>query len=133
MKHLKLSFLLLFLFSCQDDVSVEYSLPTPEGLIHWDILKIEGENVAMINDTLKLNVFCPRVSSCDNVVELMSDSYGREIFIKAFGFITSDSHCLWHAMPKVMQFNFIPKKKGVYVLHFIKRDETKINFPVIVK
>ena len=134
MKKAVIFILSLFLLSCEkENVEIEYSLPTPEGLIHWDIIKVEGENTVSINDTLILDVYCPRTSSCDNIVQLLSDDYGKRILIKAFGFTNNDSHCLWFAIPQVVPYEFIPDKKGVYTLEFIKRDETKINFTIYAK
>jgi hypothetical protein len=124
------SLLSLFILSCQkDDVIIEYSLPTPEGLIQWDILKVEGENSVNVNDTLRLDVYCPRASSCDWISLLLSDDYGNRIFVKAFG-STNIGPCMWFALPQVIRYEFVPKKKGVYTLEFIKRDETIIKFTV---
>lgn len=125
------SLLSLFILSCQkDDVKIEYSLPTPKGLIQWDILKVEGENFVNVNDTLRLDVYCPRATSCDYISLLLSDDYGNRIFVKAFGNTDTHSPCLMFALPQVIQYEFVPKKKGVYNLEFIKRDETIINFTV---
>ena len=125
--------LFLLVLSCQkDDVGSEYSLPTPEGLIQWDILKVEGENSIGVNDTLKLDVYCPRSSSCDYVSQLLSDEYGNRIFIKAFGNTHQNTPCLMFAVPQVIQYKFVSTQEGIFALEFIKSDEAKIIFKVRV-
>lgn len=124
-------FLILFLFaiilSCgENDIGVEYSQSTPEGLVHWDILKVEGDSTVAINDTLILEVYCPRTTSCDNVYQLLPDQYGNRILMKAFGNTRTDSPCLMFALPQVIRFDFVPNKKGVFTFEFIKRDNSKI-------
>ncbi len=134
MKKSVIFILSLFLLSCEKDYSkIEFSLPTPEGLTHWDIIKVEGEHTLSINDTLILNVYCPRTSSCDNVVQLLSDAYDKKNLIKALGYTNRNSHCLWFAMPQVVPYEFIPDQKGIYTLEFIKTDETRIDFTIYVK
>ena len=131
MKKLAVLILTLCILSCQkNDGKIEFSLPTPEGLIQWDILKVEGENNVSVNDTLVLDVYCPRSNSCDYISLLLSDDYGSRILVKAFGNTDTDSPCLMFAIPQVIQYKFVPRKKGVYMLEFIKRDETTINFAV---
>ncbi|WP_163711159.1 hypothetical protein [Mangrovibacterium lignilyticum] len=124
----------LLILSCQkDDSEIEFSLPIPDGLTHWDILKVGGENSVNVNDTLVLDVYCPRSSSCDYISQLLSDDYGNKILIEAFGHTNTESPCLMFALPQVLEYEFIPNKKGFYSLEFIKRDETKIIFTVDVK
>ncbi|NJO93130.1 MAG: hypothetical protein HC831_32345 [Chloroflexia bacterium] len=119
--------------SCQKDKKdIEYLLPTPEGLIAWDILKVEGENSIDVNDTLKLSVYCPRTSSCDFVTHLIPDEHGNRILVKAFGNTLKNSPCLWFALPQVIQYKIVSTKTGIFSLGFIKRDGTIINFTVKV-
>jgi len=132
MKKFVVFIFFLLILRCKKD-DLEYSLRTPEGLTHWDILKVEGENLVHVNDTLILDVFCPRGSSCDHISQLLSDDYGNRILVKAFGYTNTDSPCLMHAVPQILKYEFIPNKKGLYSLEFIKRDETKIIFSVNVK
>lgn len=134
MKKLLAFGLFLVFLSCQkDNNEIEYSLPSPEGLIHWDILKVEGENSVNVTDTLILDVYCPRSSSCDYITQLLSDEHGNRILVKAFGNTRENSPCLMFAIPQVLKYEFIPSKRGVYILEFIKRDDTTINFTVNVK
>lgn len=132
-KLLALSLFLLFLSCQKDNIEIEYSLLTPEGLIHWDILKVEGKNSVSITDTLRLDVYCPRASSCDYITHMLSDEHGNRIFVKAFGNTRENSPCLMFALPQVLKYEFIPNKKGVFILEFIKRDDTKISFTVDVE
>ena len=134
---MKILLILLFsilLFSCQKDKrNIEYSMPTPQGFLEWVILKVEGENSIDINDTLKLNVYCPRTSSCDYVSHLLPDKHGNRILVKAFGNTLKDSPCLWFFLPQVVQYKFVSDRAGIFTLGFIKRDGTIINFTVNVK
>ena len=134
MKKAVVLILSLLILSCQkDDMKIEYSLPTPEGLIQWDILKVEGENSINVNDTLVLDVYCPRASSCDYISVLQSDDYGSKILVKAFGNTDTDSPCLLFALPQVIIYKFVADKEGVYTLEFIKRDDTVITFKINAK
>lgn len=133
MNKLLVLILLIVFLSCQKDKKdIDYSLPTPEGLLEWDILKVEGENSVAIHDTLKLNVYCPRTSSCDYVSHLIPDEHEKRILVKAFGNTLKDSPCLWFALPQVVQYKFVSNKAGIFSLGFIKRDGTIINFAVNV-
>lgn len=123
----------MFLLGCEkDNLEVEFSLPTPEGLVHWDILEVEGENSININDTLVLEVSFPRSSSCDYITHMLSDEHGKTILVKGFGNTRLNSPCLMFAIPQILQYEFIPNSKGIYRLEFIKKDETKIIHTVNV-
>lgn len=132
-RNLIILFTVIFFMSCdKDNMETEFSLPTPEGLIHWDILKVEGENSINLNDTLILEVFFPRSSSCDYITHMLSDEHGNTILVKGFGSTRKNSPCLWFALPQILQYEFIPNMKGIYNLEFIKKDETKITHTVNV-
>ena len=125
--------LILFTLSCQKtDVDIDYSLPTPEGLVHWDILKVEGKHSISLNDTLFLDVYCPRTTSCDYISQLLPNEHGNRILIKAFGNSRKNSPCLMFAFPQVLPYEFVPKNRGHFSLDFIKKDHTIIRFDVNV-
>lgn len=134
MKQVALILLMtLILISCEKTEKIEFSLPTPEGLVHWDILEVEGSNIVNVNQKLILDVYCPRSSSCDHVGLLLSDRYDNRTLIKAFGMTQTDTPCLWHAVPQKIQYEFTPDMKGTFVLEFIKKDNTVIKHYVTAK
>jgi len=104
------------------------SIDIPNGLVHWDIIKVEGQTSTLVNDTIVLNVYCPTSSGCDYVSEFISDKYGNTIFIKAFGSTRKNTACSQGAMPIVVKYKFASNSKGEFELRFIKRDYSVIKY-----
>ncbi|MFV0378726.1 MAG: hypothetical protein ACK5JD_15645 [Mangrovibacterium sp.] len=134
MKQIVAAVLLVFLLGCEkDELEFDYWLPTPEGLAHWEILKVEGERSVNLGETLILTVFCPRASGCDIISQVLSDEHDNRIFIKVFGRTITDLPCSTAAVPQIIDYEFTPNKKGIYRLEFIKKDGARIIVPVQVK
>jgi len=125
---MKKTILLLFttiiiISSCEKNNNIE----TPEGLVHWDIMKVEGQTSGFVNDTISFEVYCPSSSGCDYISEFLSDKNGNTVFIKAFGNTRKDTPCTMAALPIVAKFKFTSKSKGQFELQFIKRDNSVIK------
>lgn len=134
MKQVVLILLMTLTFiSCEKTEIIEFSLQTPEGLVHWDILEVKGANIVDVNQKLIIDVYCPRSSSCDYVGILLSDRYDNKILIKAFGKTQTDMPCLWYAVPQKIQYKFTPDMNDTFVLEFIKKDNTVIKHYVTAK
>jgi len=116
--------LCVLLLGCSE---FEFEIETPEGLQHWDIVKIEGPTESRLNQELTLRVIYPRSSGCDIVSELVSDRNGTAIYVKAFGYTVTDSPCTLAAVPGTINFTFVPDKRGRYVFKFINRDRSVIS------
>lgn len=119
--------LCVLLLGCSE---FEFEIETPEGLQHWDIVKIEGPTESRLNQELTLRVIYPRSSGCDVVSELLSDRNGTTIYLKAFGYTVTDSPCTLAAVPGTINFTFVPDKRGRYVFKFINRDRSVISHTV---
>ncbi len=126
----KVGFILILLiltqFGCE-----KFTLDTPEGLHHWDILKVEGPSSGSINQTISIDVTYPTSSGCDVVTEFLSDKHGKRVLIKAFGY-TTDGFCTQAAVPKVKEYEFSSNEKGEFILKFIRIDNTTINHYITI-
>ncbi len=126
-------FMALLLIGCEKSSDIEFSLPAPEGLVHWDVVRVEGLNTVNVNQIISLDVYYPTSSGCDYVSEFVSDRYDNRILIKAYGNTIVDSPCTLAAVPKKINYDFITDKKGTFTFEFINRDESVIKHYVIVK
>jgi hypothetical protein len=119
---------ILMLSGCEKKTNSDTNaIVTPEGLMHWDVLKVEGPTSGLVNDTILLDVYCPTSSGCDYISELLSDKSGNTVFIKAFGNTLKDSPCTLACTPIVAKYKFTSKSKGRFELQFIKRDNSVIK------
>ncbi|MCD6596714.1 MAG: hypothetical protein J7L04_03450 [Bacteroidales bacterium] len=126
-------FMALLLIGCEKSSDIEFSLPAPEGLVHWDVVRVEGLNTVNVNQIISLDVYYSTSSGCDYVSEFVSDRYDNRILIKAYGNTIVDSPCTLAAVPKKINYDFITDKKGTFTFEFINRDESVIKHYVIVK
>lgn len=121
------------LIGCEESVENSFKGVTPEGLVHWNVLNVEGPTIGEVNKAVTFNVSCPTTSGCDYVSTFVSDdSNGKTILIKAYGNTTKNSMCTLAAVPIVVKYEFTLRAKGQYVFKFINKDETiiKHNFTV---
>lgn len=125
---------ILILTGCEKKTNSDTNtIVTPEGLVHWDVIKVEGPTSGLVNDTILLDVYCPTSSGCDYISELLSDKNGNTVFIKAFGNTLQDSPCTLAAVPIVAKYKFISKSKGQFELEFIKRDNSVIKHSLTIQ
>ncbi len=104
-----------------------------EELVQWNIINVEGPTVGVLNQAVTFNVSCPTSSGCDYVSTFLSDdSNGKTILIKAYGGTTKNTMCTMAAMPIIVKYEFTPHEKGQYVLKFINKDESVIEYDLIV-
>ena len=103
------------------------NIETPEGLVNWDVIKVEGPTSALVNATISFDVYCPSSSGCDYISKFVSDKNGNTIFIKAFGNTQIDSPCTMAAVPIIAKYEFTSNLKGQFVLKFINRDNSVIK------
>ena len=125
---------IFLLTNCKKSENFEatFNEETPEGLFHWNVVKVEGPNTGLVNQIVTLNVSYPTSSGCDYVSQFVSDnSLGKTIRIKAYG-ATSDGPCTMDAVPKVIQYKFTPLVKGNYILTFINKNETEIKHSLTI-
>ena len=127
------TFLLLTIISlltgCEDSVENSFKGVAPEGLVHWNVLSVEGPTIGEVNKAITFNVSCPTTSGCDYVSNFVSDdSNGNTISIKAYGNTTKNSMCTLAAVPIVVKYEFTPHAKGQYMLKFINKDESIIKY-----
>jgi hypothetical protein len=122
--YILFSFLLL-LIGCEKDTH-----ETPDELTQWPIVMVKGPTSGYINQIITLDVYYPTSSGCDVVTELLSYKHDKTIFIIAYGYTITDSFCTLAAVPKVIEYEFIPEEGGIYTLHFISPDNTKINITI---
>jgi len=106
---------------------------SPEGLVHWNISKVEGPTSGLVNETISLDVYCPTSSGCDYISEFVSDKSGNNIDIKAFGNTLKDTNCTMAAVPLKVKYEFNPNSKGQFVLHFINRDNSVIKHHLTIQ
>ena len=134
-KTILLLFTTIFILSgCEKKNNIETNnIITPEGLVHWDVIRVEGQTSGLVNDTISFDVYCPSSSGCDYISEFVSDKDGNTIFIKAFGNTRQDSPCTMAAVPIVAKFKFISKSKGQFELQFIKRDNSVIKHSLTIQ
>ena len=119
---------ILVLSGCEKKNNIEPNIiETPEGLVHWDVIKVEGQTSGLVNDTILLDVYCPSSSGCDYISRFISNKNGNTIFIKAFGNTRTDTPCTMAAIPIVTKYKFSSKSKGQFELQFIKRDNSIIK------
>jgi len=133
MKHLLSVFLILVLVGCEQS---SFEIPTieePEGLIHWGILKVEGQSSGSADTPITLDVFCPTSSGCDYISKLSSANEGRTIYIKAFGGTLINSPCTMACVPIVAKYQFTPTSKGLYTFKFISGDDSIIEHRITVR
>jgi hypothetical protein len=131
---MKITILFLFttiiiLSSCEENNNIE----TPEGLVHWDIMKVEGQTSGLVNDSISFDIYCPSSSGCDYISEFVSDKDGNTVFIKAFGNTRQDTPCTMAAVPIVAKYKFISKSKGQFELQFIKKDNSIIKHSLTIQ
>jgi hypothetical protein len=125
---------IFILSSCEKKNNIETSnIITPEGLVHWDVIKVEGQTSGLVNDTISFDVYCPSSSGCDYISEFVSDINGNTVFIKAFGNTRQDSPCTMAAIPIVAKYKFISKSKGQFELQFIKKDNSVIKHSLTIQ
>jgi len=116
------------LIGCEESVENSFKGVAPAGLVHWNVLSVEGPTIVEVNKAITFNVSCPATSGCDYVSTFVSDdSNGNTILIKAYGNTTKNTMCTQAAVPIVVKYEFTPHAKGQYVLKFINRDETIIK------
>ena len=134
-KTILLLFTTIFILSgCEKKNNIETNnIITPEGLVHWDVIRVEGQTSGLVNDTISFDVYCPSSSGCDYISEFVSDKDGNTVFIKAFGNTRQDSPCTMAAVPIVAKFKFISKSKGQFELQFIKRDNSVIKHSLTIQ
>jgi hypothetical protein len=99
---------------------------TPEGLVHWDILNVEGPSTLLINQSGILEVLYPTSSGCDYVSEFVTVICGNNILVKAYGNTTQGTGCTAAAVPQRINYEFTPTEKGQFVFKFINRDNSII-------
>jgi hypothetical protein len=130
-KILLLIMTILILSGCEKknnfDIIEGLNIETPEGLVHWDVLKVEGQTSGLVNAIISFDVYCPSSSGCDYISKFVSDKNGNTIFIKAFGNTLKDSPCTMAAVPIIAKYEFTSNIKGQFVLKFIKRDNSVIK------
>ena len=134
-KTILLLFTTIFILSgCEKKNNIETNnIITPEGLVHWDVIRVEGQTSGLVNDTILFDVYCPSSSGCDYISEFVSDKDGNTIFIKAFGNTRQNSPCTMAAVPIVAKYKFISKSKGQFELQFIKRDNSVIKHSLTIQ
>ena len=134
-KTILLLFTTIFILSgCEKKNNIETNnIITPEGLVHWDVIRVEGQTSGLVNDTISFDVYCPSSSGCDYISEFVSDKDGNTIFIKAFGNTRQNSPCTMAAVPIVAKYKFISKSKGQFELQFIKRDNSVIKHSLTIQ
>lgn len=116
------------LIGCEESVENSFKGVAPVGLVHWNVLSVEGPTIGEVNKAITFNVSCPTTSGCDYVSTFVTDdSNGNTILIKAYGNTTKNAMCTQAAMPIVVKYEFTPHAKGQYVLKFINRDETIVK------
>jgi len=118
---------ILILTGCEKNNSDTTTIVKPEGLVHWDVIKVEGPTSGSVNDTIILDVYCPTSSGCDYISEFLSDKHRNTVFVKAFGNTLKDSPCTLACTPIVARYKFASKSKGQFELQFIKTDNTVIK------
>lgn len=121
------------LIGCEESVENSFKGVAPEGLVHWNVLKVEGPAIGEVNKAIIFSVSCPTTSGCDYVSTFVSDeSNGKTILIKAYGGTIQNSMCTMAAVPITVKYEFTPHEKGQYVLKFINKDETTIKYNLTV-
>ncbi len=127
-KYFLLTIIIILLVNCKKELNEKsFDGEAPKGLVHWNVGKVEGPNNGFVNQVVILDVYYPTSSGCDYVSQFVSDkSNGNIILIKAYGGTVENALCTMAAVPKIINYEFIPLKKGKYVLKFINRNGTKI-------
>ena len=73
------------LIGCEESVENSFNGVAPAGLVHWNVLSVEGPTIVEVNKAITFNVSCPATSGCDYVSTFVSDdSNGNTILIKAY-------------------------------------------------
>ena len=122
----------LMLTSCEKEMP--FNGVDPEGLVHWNVISVDGPTTGLVNQIMTFDVMCPTSSGCDYVSKFVTDnSNGKTLLIKAYGGSFENSTCTQSADPIRVKYDFKPTEKGNYVLKFINRDETVIKYNFSVK
>ena len=125
---------IFILSGCEKKNNIDMNnIATPDGLVHWNVIKVEGQTSGLVNDTISLDIYCPTSSGCDYISEFVSDKNGNTILIKAFGNTRKDIPCTMAALPIVAKFKFISNSKGQFTLQFINRDNSVITHFLTIK
>jgi len=125
---------ILILYGCEKiNNTGPNNIETPEGLLHWDIIKVEGQTSGFVNDTISLDVYCPTSSGCDYISSFGSEKNGNIVYIKAFGNTRKDIPCTMAAVPIVVKYKFVSKSVGRFELQFIKRDNSVIKHYLTIR
>jgi hypothetical protein len=105
----------------------------PEGLVQWNVLSVESPKSSKVNQPLIIEVTYPTSSGCDYVSDFVTANCGSNtILIKAYGNTVLDSPCTLAAMPKKINFEFIPNVKGQFVFEFINKDNSLISCAITI-
>ncbi len=132
MKRLLFILFITVLLGCKQTMFEIPTIEEPKGLIHWNILKVEGQTSGSVNKTITLDVFCPTSSGCDYISNLSSAREGSAIYIKVFGGILTNTPCTMACVPIVAKYEFTPVTKGRYSLKFISGDNSIIEHSITV-
>jgi hypothetical protein len=125
---------IFILAGCEKNNTIDTNnIDALEGLVHWDVIKVDGQTSGLVNDTISLDVYCPSSSGCDYISEFLSDKNGSTVFIKAFGNTRKDSPCTMAAVPIIARYKFTSKSKGQFVLQFINRDNSVIKHVLTIR
>jgi hypothetical protein len=119
-------FLASFLQGCEEN-SITESIKTRDGLVQWNIAKVEGPISATVNQAVVLEVTYPTSSGCDLVSQFGTTSNDNCIYVKAFGKTLNDSPCTLAAIPKKIDFLYTPTVKGDFIFKFLKTDNSYIE------
>lgn len=126
-------FLAAFISGCEKDNKQHDEFPAPPvGLSHWPVSKVSGPAAAPINQSLVLEVTYPTSDGCDYISEFQTVSLKNNISVKAFGTSLKDNPCIQAAVPKKINFNYIPTSQGAYIFKFINPDNSVIIYNLTV-
>ena len=106
------------------------SIEIPDGLVHWNILQVEGPSVATVNQTIELEVTYPTSSGCDYVSDFRIARSKNFVYVKAFGSTLRDTPCTLAAIPKKINFEYTPTRTGELIFQFINKDNSAITHKI---
>lgn len=125
--------LAFLLINCKKDNLQQNEFPNPpDGLNHWPVLNVIGPGTGLINEPLIIEVTYPTSSGCDYVSEFQTVFSNNTVLVKAFGTSLKDSPCTFEAVPKKINFSYIPNTKGNYTFKFINPDNSLISISLII-
>jgi hypothetical protein len=105
----------------------------PEGLVQWNVLSVESPTSSLVNQPLIIEVTYPTSSGCDYVSDFVTAKCSsNNILVKAYGNTVLDSPCTLAAVPKNINFEFIPNVKGQFVFEFINKDNSVISCAITI-